>query len=63
LLRVKGVIVINDFKYETVNKIYKFLKVNYQNYIELKNAINSDTQVSFVKISEYEKPWFSYKGF
>ena len=55
--------IINNFKQESINKAYNFFKLNYQNYTEIKNGINSDTQASFVKLSEYERIWFSYSDF
>jgi len=63
LLKINGMMIINNFKHESVNKAYNFFKLNYQNYNEIKNGINSDTQAVFVKLSEYERIWFSYSDF
>ena len=63
MLKVGGMIVIDDIKHENTGKAYKYLKTNYQFLVELKNTMNNETQCVFVKISEDNRPWFFHIPF
>jgi predicted O-methyltransferase YrrM len=63
LLNVGGMIVLDDIKHENTGKAYKYIKTNYQNLVELKNAMNSETQGSFIKIADDNRPWFYHMNF
>lgn len=63
LLNIGGIIVLDDIKHKNTGKAYKYIKTNYQNLQELKNAINHETQASFVKVSEDNRPWFFHMDF
>lgn len=57
LLRVGGMIILDDIKHENTGKGYKYIKTNYPFLGELKNTMNHETQGSFVKIMEDFRGW------
>jgi predicted O-methyltransferase YrrM len=63
LLNIGGMIIVDGIKQENSDSAYKYIKANYQNLLELKNGINYETQGSFVKIAEDNRPWFFHIDF
>lgn len=63
LLNIGGMIVLDDIKHKNTGKAYEYIKTNYHNLLELKNTINHETQGSFVKIEEDNRPWFFHINF
>jgi predicted O-methyltransferase YrrM len=63
MLKVGGMIVIDDIKHENTGKAYKYIKTNYQFLVELKNTLNHETQCVFIKIAEDIRPWFFHLNF
>jgi predicted O-methyltransferase YrrM len=63
LVKIGGIIVIDDIKHENTGKGYKYIQKNYINLMEIKNTMNSETQGTFVKIANDERPWFFHINF
>jgi predicted O-methyltransferase YrrM len=63
MLKIGGMIIIDDIKHENTGKAYKYLKTNYQFLVELKNTLNHETQCVFIKIAEDIRPWFFHLNF
>jgi predicted O-methyltransferase YrrM len=63
LLKVGGMIVVDDTKHENVKMACKFFEANYQNFGKIKNGINMETQNSYVKFAEDVRPWFFHIDF
>lgn len=63
LLRIGGLIVLDDIRHENTGKGYKYIQKNYINLVELKNTINFNTQGTFMKIAKDQRPWFFHIDF
>jgi predicted O-methyltransferase YrrM len=57
LLNIGGMIVLDDIRHKNTGKAYKYIKTNYKNLQEIKNAINDGTQAAFIKMSEDTRSW------
>jgi predicted O-methyltransferase YrrM len=63
LLKIGGVIVLDDIKNENIAKAYKYFQTNYLNLVEVKNTLNYMTQGTFIKVAEDARPWFFHINF
>ncbi len=63
LVKIGGVIVIDDIKHKNTGKAYNYVQKNYTNLMEVKNTMNSETQGTFVKIANDERPWHFHINF
>jgi predicted O-methyltransferase YrrM len=60
LLRIGGVIIIDDALHKGVKKFIKYVETNYTNYNKIETI---DTQCGFIKISNDTRDWFFHEDF
>ena len=62
LLRIGGVILLDDIKHSNVKACYNYIKSNYEHY-KLIETISSETTATFQKIKRNNRIWSFHKGF
>lgn len=60
LLKLGGIIVIDDVLHKGVNKCIKYVETNYKNY---KKIETSKTQAGYIKIGEDKREWYNHVNF
>jgi predicted O-methyltransferase YrrM len=60
LLRIGGIIIIDDALHKGVKKFIKYVETNYTNYNKIETI---DTQCGFIKISNDTRDWFFHEDF
>jgi predicted O-methyltransferase YrrM len=62
LLKVGGVILLDDIKHPNVKTCYNYIKSNYEHY-KLIKTISSGTTATFQKIKQDDRIWSFHRGF
>lgn len=63
LLNIGGIVVLFDKKFESSEKLAKYIQTNFKNYKLLPKNLGSEYCYTFVKIAEDTRRWFFHENF